>query len=355
MNKPTKVEDLEHGVLPRAINALRRTTGINARIVQNETRVNAPVRLDAFFELEAGGQTIQYVVEIKNVDRLATLGVIKNQLKQYGEPGLLVANRVTHAIAQACREADIQFIDAVGNAYLHGPGILVFVTGQQAPADEVGLTPKQGRTGTPTALRMVFTILCKPELLNAPYREIKDVAGIALGAVGWVFFDLTKRGLVTGGEGKHDRRLLETKRLIDEWVTNYPLKLRPKLNPRKFRAPTPDWWKKIDVTRYKAQWGGEVAADKLTGYLKPATFTLYLHADDGRRDLTRLIAEQRLRPDPNGDIEILDAFWNLPPDTDHPDIVPPLLTYADLIATLDPRNLELARMIYDRGYIHAIR
>jgi len=38
------------------------------------------------------------------------------------------------------------------------------------------------------------------------------------------------------------RRLLEPARLLDEWVTNFPIKLRPKLNPRRFRAPAPGWW-----------------------------------------------------------------------------------------------------------------
>ena len=56
----------------------------------------------------------------------------------------------------------------------------------------------------------------------------------------------------------------------------------------------------------------------------------------------------RLRADAQGDIEILDAFWNLPPTTDYPDVVPPILAYADLIATLDPRNIEVAKLIREK-------
>jgi len=47
-------------------------------------------------------------------------------------------------------------------------------------------------------------------------------------------------------------------------------------------------------------------ADKLTGYLKPATLTIYLHGK-----LDRLILEQRLRPDANGEVKILEAFWDV--------------------------------------------
>jgi hypothetical protein len=31
-----------------------------------------------------------------------------------------------------------------------------------------------------------------------------------------------------------------------------------------------------------------------------------------------------------------------------PETVPPLLAYADLLATLDPRNLEAAKLIHDQ-------
>ena len=75
--------------------------------------------------------------------------------------------------------------------------------------------------------------------------------------------------------------------------------------------------------------------------------TIYLHKEKGRQNLTKLVAENRLRPDANGDIEILDAFWNFDDEQPTTQTVPPLLAYADLIATLDPRNLEAAKLIHD--------
>ena len=50
----------------------------------------------------------------------------------------------------------------------------------------------------------------------------------------------------------------------------------------------------------------------------------------------------------DGEIEILDAFWNFDDNQPMTPTVPPLLAYADLIATLDPRNLEAAKLIHDR-------
>ena len=236
---------------------------------------------------------------------------------------------------------------AFGNAYPHEPGLLLYITGEK-PEDLTTTTMGARGGGTATALRVVFVLLCKPDLLNAPYRNIVEAANVALGAIGWVFFDLEKRGYVAGGQKKNNRRFLEPTRLFEEWVMNYPIKLRPKLNPRRFRAENPEWWKHADLAGLHGYWGGEVAAHRLTKYLKPATCTLYIEPkrDDGQhaKALAKVITANRLRADTQGDIEILDAFWDLPQTADYPDVVPPILAYADLIVTLDPRNIEVAKL-----------
>ena len=344
------LNDKEQAILLRALEALRRTTGIAGNVIEREPIIAQGFRADARVEFEVNGQRYGYIAEIKRVDRFATLVDIKNRCGQYGDQLLLVVPRVTTEIAEKCRELELQFIDTAGNAYLRGPGLYVQVKGQRPiEGKEFQLAEQKGkRAGTATNLRVFFTLLCKPELLNAPYRDINRAAGVALGTVGWVFFDLNARGYLTGGKGKGDRVLLERQRLVQEWVTNYPIKLRPKLNPRRFRAPTIDWWKKVAITKYGAQWGAEVAAEKLTAHLRPHELTIYLHKEQGQRGLTRLVAEHKLRADPQGDIEILDAFWHFEDERALPETVPPLLAYADLIATLDPRNLEAAKLIHER-------
>jgi hypothetical protein len=344
------LNDKEHAILLRALEALHRTTGVAGHVIEREPIIAKGFRADARLEVEANGQRYPYLAEIRRVDRFAILRDIKRQCAQYGDQLLLVAPRVTTETAEKCRELDLQFIDATGNAYLHGPGLYVLVKGQRPiEGDEFQLTDQEGkRAGTATHLRVIFGLLCKPGLLNAPYRDIVQAAGVALGAIGWVFFDLNGRGITTGGKGKGDRVMLERQKLVQEWVTNYPIKLRPKLNPRRFRAPQADWWKDADITRHGAQWGAEPAAEKLTGYLRPYALTIYLHKQQGQKNLTKLVAENRLRPDPQGDIEILDAFWDFADEKPIPETVPPLLAYADLLATLDPRNLEAAKLIHEQ-------
>lgn len=343
------INNKDRAFLLRAIDAMQNTTGVRGQVVEwGPTATEGVHAADARVEIEVNGHRYIYAAELKRIDRFAILAEFKN--RKYADQLLLIAPRVTTEIADKCRELDLQFIDAAGNAYLRQPGLYVLVKGQRPiEGEDIRLEGQEGkRTGTATALRIVFALLCKPALFNAPYRNINQMAGVALGAVGWIFFDLNERGYTTGGKGKGDRVLLERQRLVQEWITNYPIKLRPKLNPRRFRAPKADWWKAVDVAQYGAQWGAEVAAEKLTGYLRPHMFTLYLHNEQGQRGLTKMVAEHRLRQDPQGDIEILDAFWNFEDEKPMPETVPPILVYADLLATLDPRNLEAAQLIYER-------
>lgn len=347
MNKQALMPAREAKVLEEALAALERTTGLKARATKHEFKAGGHDP-DVLIEIADGGKRYHFIGEIKpTVDRKLTLAAVRDQLEEYGREAVLIAPYLTPELATHCREQlDLQFFDAAGNAYLRAPGLHVFIKGEKPPPHVLKTIGTRGG-GTATALRVGFVLLCKPELLNAPYRDIVAAAGVALGAVGWVFFDLEGRGYITAGKRKRQRRLLEPGRLIDEWVTNYPIKLRPKLNARRFQAGATDWWKQAHVAGTGGLWGGEVAAYKMTDYLKPATCTLYIRPENTRTALNRLVTDHRLRADPEGNIEVLDAFWNFHAKPEK-DLVPPLLVYADLMATLDPRNLEVARQIRER-------
>ncbi len=343
------------GELDRAFAALKRTTGLEGCVVAIEPKLETDRQADALVEITKDGQKHQYFVEAKpRVDRVAALGHLKAQFDLFNERPLLFAPYITPAIAKECRKLDIPFLDTAGNTYINTPGLYVYITGEK-PEGLLATTIGTGGGGTATALRVVFALLCQPQLLNAPYRDIVDAAGMALGAVGWVFFDLQGRGYIAAGKKKRERRLLEPIRLFEEWATNYPIKLRPKLNPRRFAAQEKDWWKNAKLTDTGAYWGGEVAANHLTHYLKPARYTIYLDATKNPHALTRLIRDHKFRADPEGDIEILDTFWNFPAMPNHPDVVPPILAYVDLVATLDPRNLEVAKLIREQYIDDALR
>jgi hypothetical protein len=333
----------ERQILHAAGQALKQTTGIDAKIRPAPTAQDRGA--DAMVDLLVERRKHRFHAEVKTVDRFATPALIQAQGKKWPEPPLLVAPFITRAVAERCRQLHLPFIDTAGNAYLEGPGMFIYVVGQPRPAER---RETKFRALNPAGLQIAFVLACRPTLLQATYREIAERAGVALGTVGPVLKDLEARGYVRFQKGL-DRKLLDPQRMIEEWVTHYPVTLRSKLNPRRFQAD-PERLHQTDLAQQNAYWGGEPAAEKLTRYLKPAQFTIY-----AREPIARLVGATRMRADVTGNVEILDAFWNFEADKDFLDVVPPILAYADLLATHDGRNAEAARMIYEQRIAPAFR
>jgi hypothetical protein len=260
-------------------------------------------------------------------------------------PTLLATAHLTQALADECIQRDLQFIDLAGNLFMHAPGQHFLITGRPVDRELKRATARAGKpvfSASASALKMIFVLLCAPGLLNRPYRDIAAAAGVALGTVGGVLDDLRERGLLAGA---NRRRLLDPAALREEWAINYALRLLPKLRVQRFSAEDPSWWKRARFPADQAWWSGEVAAVQLTAQLRPVAQTLYV-SPDARHDVTlMLVKRHRLRADPTGSVELIDAFWNLEETaTDRP-TAPPLLVYADLQRTREPRNLEAAALI----------
>ncbi|MGH8701692.1 MAG: type IV toxin-antitoxin system AbiEi family antitoxin [Burkholderiales bacterium] len=331
----------------QAAEAVLRARGVPAKL--EFTRLTAHAEEDARLRIGHGRAAMRYAVEVARGLTPGTLGGVLLKLRERGGKGLIVADYVTPVLADTLRERGIAFVDLAGNAWVQQAGIVLQVTGRRParPADNA----RPARVLQPGGLRIVFALLCRPELVNAPVREIAEAAGVAHGTVGWVLRDLKKMGHVVelgrrpGARGRaRTRRLEQQRRLLELWVQAYPGQLRPRLNPRRFRATQPFWWRTADFARYGLALGGEPAAERLTQHLKPELVTLY--AVGGGERLVH--QDHILLNDANGDVEILDAFWNFAPPGEFRGIVPPLLVYADLLATGDDRCIEAARLVYGR-------
>lgn len=333
-----RIEELP--LLGHALEALARQTGMKARVLDLD-RTKPP--FDAVVALATAKQTYKFAVEIRNnLDRFETLHQIRALLPANPKQNLLiVAPYITQQLAERCRELDMCFADTAGNAYLYGPGLHVYITGRPKPPEL--LATDRTKAMNAAGLRVVFALLCQPRLLNATYREIAAHAQVALGTVGQAFKYLENRRHITPHAAAGNRRFLTPDRTVQEWGTLYPTVLRPKLRARRFRTPDMQWTEKVDLKPYHAFWGGEVAANRLDHYLQAQTATIYAPAIP-----TKLIVDQRMKADLNGDLEILGTFWNPERLTPAGDLVPPLLTYADLMATTEGRNLEAGKLIYDK-------
>lgn len=336
--KPQHAELIE-----AALQGLLRTTGLAGQIVRWEPNAIEHYQPDAVIEVHADGRKHRFAVEAKTGVRAEVLTQTKalwpreQQLRL-----LLVAPYVTDHLAGKCRALELPFLDTAGNAYLEDKDLFVFVTGRKRTTDFAPV--RTHRTNTTAGLRVLFAILCRPPLLNASYRELATTAKVALGTIGPVIKDLEARKLIaTFGTAIPKRRLLGAKALLEEWVTFYPAVLRPRLQPRRLLAQNRERVEQADLTPFGAYWGGEVAADRLTHNLKPETLTVYTLDNPAK-----LMTEFRLRADVNGDVEILNAFWDRTLIAGTTDVVPPILAYADLMTRTDARNLEAARLIYEQ-------
>jgi hypothetical protein len=248
-------------------------------------------------------------------------------------------------MAERLRTLDQQFVDGAGNAYLNGPGFLVYVTGRKTN-DHARTVPRSGQAFTGVGVKVLFALICDAPLAAAPYRAIAHAADVALGALPAVLQDLAvQRYLLVAGR---KRRLLATKRLLDDWALAYARTLRPKTLTATYVAPKFETWPQWEFDPNEARWGGEPAANLLVDYLRPGTLTIY-----ARKLPPRLAVGQRLvaarRPIREALLEVRRPFWG---DTlkfeDHPKTVGPALVYADLLAAGDARCIETAQMVYDQ-------
>jgi hypothetical protein len=330
------VKDLEIELLDRAVDALTKMDNIHINIEHYSS--NDP-GIDATGTLITDSVDIPIALEFNAHINPITIRLIKPRISD--KQVLLVTNYVNPVIAERLKEQGIWFLDAAGNAYINHNPIYIYIKGNK-PLEKPATRPIS-RAFQITGLKVVYALLCNPELVNAPYREIAQTADVALGTVGWVMTDLTQLGFIVD-MGRGGRRLRDKRRLLERWVIAYPEKLRPRLEIARYKAPLPNWLQTADLHDFQALWGGEVAADKLTHYLKPEIITIYLP----EQQKTKFFIKNRLRKDPAGEIELLKTFWDINDDTNKPSLVNPILIYADLIASGDPRNIETAQIIYDQ-------
>lgn len=306
-----------------------------------------PFPADAWARVAKGKEHIDYLVEAKRTVTPAILGAMMMQLRHMAgtarRPVLLVTDYLTPQVAETLRNQHQQFADAAGNAYLDAPGLLVYVTGRKPAKRQTA--PRANKTFATAGLKVLFALLYDPALANAPYRDIAAAAGVALGAVPAALADLrqARHLLVTDKV----RRLHATKRLLDEWALAYAHTVRAKLLLKTYVAPNFGTWHDWQLDPEQARWGGEPAANLLVRYLRPGVLTIY--AD---KLPPRLIVEQRLElAGPLAQDQLLELrkpFWGRTLRVEgRPDTVPPVLVYADLLATGDARCIETAQMIYD--------
>ncbi|MFN9473955.1 type IV toxin-antitoxin system AbiEi family antitoxin [Acidovorax sp.] len=326
------------GIIDRALEAIApvlQFEPVPNRSGTTHLKAALPEAAEHIFEAQ-----VRLVARVQTLRTLKALDATASMGEEEGADQLLIAPFISPTMADECRRLCLNFIDTSGNAFIRVPGCHVFITGIPR-RDDAQAKATVGMWSRPSALRVIFNLLTQRALVDGTQRDIAEAAGVSLGSVGPVIKDLENLGFLTRGIDS-PRRMLAQDTLETEWATHYSVTLREKLNGKRYKPLTENWWKDAHLDAEKAQWGGEVAAFHQTSYLKPTEATIYSKIP--RSDLIVLF---RLKPDPKGSVEVLDAFWPLSKSIDPP-TVPPLLVYADLLASRDDRTLEAAQLVLKR-------
>jgi hypothetical protein len=322
----------ETTLIHTALENLERTNGIGA-VWEEMTNTDFDGKLKFDYE----NHHFTFNVEIKKDIRNHQIEKIQQQAI-HNSPFMLCTIRIFPKIKELLRQNGIAWLEANGNVYFKQHGQTVWIDTQKPYTTE---KDKANRAFTKTGLKVVFHFLLDSQLINEKHRELARKTNTALGNVSNVLKGLKETGFIVD-QDKQTMVLINKKELVAKWITTYQEVLKPTLLIGTYRFINKDdyiKWQEIKLDTANTYWGGEPAADILTGHLRPEKFTIYTN-----EPRTVLLKKYRLVPDEKGDILIYKKFWQEQPEDDS--IVPVMLIYADLIGEDEKRCLETAQLIY---------
>lgn len=272
-------------------------------------------------------------------------GVLIHQFQRLTDTNILVADYINAVMGKALQQAGVQYIDTVGNAFIDQPPVFICIKGNRPEKNNP--SRKSGKVFQGSGLKIIHVFINDEALLKAPYRTIAKKAGTALATVGDVIRAMEQAGYLKIGTGKQQRVLINRERLQQQWAEAYPDKLRDKHYIGTFTTDNPLWWHSINPNEFDGFWGGEVAAAEYTQYLNPKNTIVYI----SRENMVRLMKAAKLRKVKSHEyseveIKLFEPFWSETDGYSH--LASPLVTYADLLDTGEPRNIETANKLYDQ-------
>jgi hypothetical protein len=324
----------EQMTIATALEHLLQNAGITAALAPAK---RAGVAGKIVFKLEK--QVLKYNVVFKNEWRNHHLQQLINYKNGNNLPLIAVGNSLFPKMKQQLRQLNIAYLEANGNLFLKSNGTTILIDTNKTA---VNTEKKAGRAFTKTGLKLVFQFLLDENWLNMPYRQIGERMAIGTGNITNIMNGLKQEGYLLP-LNKNDYQMYNKRKLLERWMEEYENRLKPALKIGTFRFLKNDElqdWKELRLKKNRTCWGGEPAADLLTGHLRPAELTLYT-----AETRNELIKNYKLVPDENGHIVAYEKFWH--GDEMNDQIAPAVLVYADLMNTGDARCIETAQKIDD--------
>jgi hypothetical protein len=268
----------------------------------------------------------------------AQLLIFQLQSLQELQP-LLLADYISQPLAKRLNQAQIQFFDAAGNAYIHAPPLYLNRSGNKP----LKVAPLPNRCVQSAGLRVLYQLLQNPALAQGTYRDIAAEAGVALGSIGPVLKELERKKILSPAETQ-ERRVLNHRSLHQLWESSFIHKLRPRLQIERCSLAKP-WQVEsipslIKTCRLEDDviLGGELAAAFYCENIKSQRAALHVE----RSRALKLMLQLRLTPDPLG---CVDVVANFSPGCTFPErsaegllLAEPYLVHAELMSPEEPQS-----------------
>jgi hypothetical protein len=320
-----------------------------------ERESGLPAGADAKLVLRTDAGQLGYLVEVKRTITPAGLEHVLQQLERYAQGSklkpLLISNYISPNLAERLIRASVNFADAAGNVYLNWPGKLHIQIQGKKPK-QIAETKSQ-RLTQPSGLRVLYVLLTQPPKNWGAYRDIAKASGVALGSIAWIVRELKAKGYLIQ-ERRDEWRLTQKRKLLDLWVEGYGARLRPNLLIGRYQPGEANLEQTLRVLRNeledkKISWAitGGFAADILTHHFRGEQLSCF--AQEWPLDLTRRL---KWLPSDRGPVTVLRKFspfvdFNLETPLSQR-VAHPLLVYGELIFQGRERELETAKIVYDK-------
>jgi hypothetical protein len=272
---------------------------------------------------------------------------LPSDVKRHPHRILILTDYILPSLTKRLIDADINFVDTAGNAYLFWPHKLhIQILGQRRPR-----IPEKAavRLTEPSGLQILYALLTRPSLASMQYRALVQRSGVALGSVARVMSELKEKGYLQKRRA-NEWHLLQKKELLDIWVGGYANRLRPKLLLGQYQPPERDLSQTLsnletELRKQSIDWclTGGFAADRLTQHFRGNQLAVFIDAlpED-------FIRELRWLPSPNGPVTLFRKFSRSVQFEQLLTVAHPLLVYAELVFSSRERELETAKIVYDR-------
>ncbi len=287
---------------------------------------------DGTLTIWLGERAHRLKVDFKRIHRKESLRNVKAHTQLDGRY-VLVTNTLSDFLKDECENLGINYIDESGNIRIVNDDLYILITKPY----QNDATKKQPVAMTEGIVKCVFALICEPVLLKSTYEEISRKAGISVSMANKAIKFLIEKNHIQ--KDKLKRRFFDENSLMYDWLLSYYKHIGSKQITIPY--PPPLDWREIELPD-GAIWGGEAAAAVLTDYLHPQNLVLY--------SKSQVHGYEFNKANPNAPrLQICRPFWG-----DELKITEKgraLLTIAELLATQDGRNREVAEIINDR-YLH---